>query len=68
MLIIRIIAPECVKTITIEEVPDREIIYRPCQYNNCEILVAAPQKFCTDSHRVMFYKKVVLSARVTPKR
>ncbi len=50
MLTIQIITPQFVKTITVAEVPDEQITYRPCAY--CEDkLVRAPRKTCSDNCR-----------------
>jgi len=53
MLTIQIIAPAYTKTITIKEVPnDDVIIYRACAYCG-KVLVRAPAKYCSKSHKVL---------------
>lgn len=53
MLTIQIIAPTCTKTITIEEIPNDDlIVYRPCAYCG-KTLVRAPRKYCSKSHKVL---------------
>jgi len=53
MLTIQIIAQAYTKTITIEEVPNDDlIIYRPCFYCG-KALVRAPAKYCSKSHKVL---------------
>ena len=53
MLTIQIIAPAYTKTITVEEIPNDDlIIYRPCVYCG-KGLVRAPAKYCSKSHKVL---------------
>ena len=53
MLTIQIITPTNTKTITIEDVPNDDlIIYRPCAYCG-KALVRAPAKYCSKSHKVL---------------
>ena len=53
MLTIQLITPAYTKTITVEEIPNDDVItYRPCFYCGKE-LVRAPRKYCSNSHKVL---------------
>ena len=58
MLIIRVNIPGNTATYVIEGLPDREIDCIQCGYGPCLEPVMSPAKFCSDKHRVMYWKKV----------
>lgn len=58
MLTIQVIAPGATQTFTIDVPANDTIIYRPCAYCDCGVLVKLPRKFCCESHRVMYCKKM----------